>query len=172
MEERTSRGRAYDVAAGVVVFLGLYEGLVPLVARLLFDADQRFAPALWLPSPWWWIACLVIVVVALALIAVIDGAKGRRFAAEPEVKRRADFDGYQLASALVFLLGIYNGIAPFIARFVFGSDGPVLALSLRLPAPWWWITSLAVLVGTLVLLIVIEDLRRTSLRSRRDASRR
>ncbi len=80
----TRSGRAYDVAFGVVVFLGLYQGLVPLVVRPLFGADQRFAPALWLPSPWWWIACLAIVVTALALLAVIGQAKERRFPAETE----------------------------------------------------------------------------------------
>ena len=76
--------RAYDVALGVVVFVGLYQGLVPLVARSLFDADQRFAPALWLPSPWWWIACLAITSATLALLAVIAEARDRHFPAEQE----------------------------------------------------------------------------------------
>jgi hypothetical protein len=39
MRERRNR-QGYDVAIGVVAFLGLYQGAVPLVVRLLFDGDS------------------------------------------------------------------------------------------------------------------------------------
>ncbi len=167
--------RAYDVALGVVVFVGLYQGLVPLVARPLFDADQRFAPALWLPSPWWWIACLAITLATLALLAVIAEARDRHFPAEPEpVNAPASTSeagtqasngaaAYDVASGIVFLVGIYNGIAPFVARLVFGGDDLLLALPLRLPSPWWWITSIAVLVVAVVLLVVIDEAKKRHL---------
>jgi hypothetical protein len=169
METREHRNRqGYDVAIGVVTFLGLYQGAVPLVARLLFDADQRFAPAMWLPAPWWWIACLAIVLATVVVLAVLHDARQRRSPTEPAPASAPegtpepstqDADStaaYDAASAVVFLIGIYNGVAPFVARLVF--DGNLLlALPLRLPAPWWWITSLAVLVTTVVLLTVIDQ---------------
>ncbi len=168
--------RAYDVAFGVVVFAGLYQGLVPLVARSLFDADQRFAPALWLPAPWWWIACLAIVLAALALLAMIDDVRDRHFPAEPEpvsapastseAGTLASSDGaavYGVASGIVFLVGIYNGIAPFVARLVFGGDDLLLALPLRLQSPWWWLTSIAVLAVSVVLLVVIDEAKKRHL---------
>jgi hypothetical protein len=67
--------------------------------------------------------------------------------------------GYEAASAAVFLVGIYNGVAPFVARLVF--DGKLLlALPLRLRAPWWWITSIAVLVATIALLELIDQAKK------------
>ena len=169
METRERRNRqGYDVAIGVVTFLGLYQGAVPLVVRLLFDGDQRLAPALWLPAPWWWIACLAIVLSTVAVLAVIHDAKQRRFPTEsapgsalagmPETSTQNTdrTAAYDAASAVVFLVGIYNGVAPFVARLIF--DGKLLlALPLRLPAPWWWITSVAVLITTVALLAVIDQ---------------
>lgn len=64
--------------------------------------------------------------------------------------------GYDAASAVVFLVGLYNGLAPFVSRLLFDGD-LLLALPLRLGAPWWWITSLAVLVVTFVLLALIDQ---------------
>lgn len=165
--EEGHSGRGYDVASGLVTFVGLYEGLVPLLVRLLFGADQRFAPALWLPPPWWWIACAAVVLIALVVLALIHDAKQRRFPHEredalPSSTERDPTDGksgtgvFDAISAVVFLVGIYNGVAPFIARLVF--DGNLLmALPLRLRAPWWWITRLAVIAATIVLLAVIDD---------------
>jgi hypothetical protein len=75
-QERRNR-RAYGVAFGVVAFLGLYQGVVPLVVRLLFGRDQRFAPALRLPPPWWWITSIAVIVAAFALLVAIDQAKER-----------------------------------------------------------------------------------------------
>ena len=68
-----------------------------------------------------------------------------------------------MASGIVFLVGIYNGIAPFVARLVFGGDDLLLALPLRLPSPWWWITSIAVLVVAGVLLVVIDEAKKRHL---------
>ena len=171
------RTRRHDVAIGVLSFLALYHGAVPLVVRLVFDRDQRFAPTMWLPSPWWWIACLAVVAVAVALIAAIHVAKERL---DPPV-RRADGTpghrseegdrstagdgppassstaGFEALSGLVLLVGVYNGLLPFVVRLVFGGDQLLLTLTLRLPAPWWWIASLAVLVLTVVALAVIDQ---------------
>jgi hypothetical protein len=159
--------RRYDVASGIVTFLGLYQGAVPLVVRPLFGGEQRFAPALWLPAPWWWIACLGIVAVAGVLLVVVHRARerhvppGRTSEAEPPDDTPGDppagarADGYDALSALVLLVGVYNGLAPFVSRLVFGGD-LFLAFPLRLPSPWWWLTSLGVVVLTVVLLEWIE----------------
>jgi hypothetical protein len=146
-----------------VVVLGLYQGAVPLVVRAAFGGDQRFAPALWLPSPWWWIACAGIVALALAAAAALepdgerpDAAGGTGQAGGPErPDRAAPTAGYDALSAVVFLLGVYNGIAPFIARLIFDGD-LLLAFTLRLPAPWWWIASLAVVAAAIALLEAID----------------
>ena len=166
-QERRNR-RAYGAAFGVVAFLGLYQGVVPLVVRLLFGRDQRFAPALRLPPPWWWIACLAIIAITGVALAMIHDARQRRFGAKPEAasagagpaggstRAMNRTRAYDAASAVVFLLGIYNGVAPFIARFVFGGN-LLLALPLRLPSPWWWVTSIAVIVAAFALLVVIDQ---------------
>lgn len=159
----TKPERLYAAASGVVFVLGMYHGAVPLVVRFAFDGDQRFAPALWLPSPWWWITCIAIVLVALALHAVIDSAKQRRFPSEPDglrsspgTEQRKTTSSYDAASGVVFLVGIYNGVAPFVSRLHLRGE-LLLALPLLLRAPWWWITSIAVIVATIVLLAVIDD---------------
>ncbi|MGH8775646.1 MAG: hypothetical protein ACRDWI_10865 [Jiangellaceae bacterium] len=159
-EGRSTRG--YDVASGIVIFLGLYQGAVAFLVRLLFDGDQRFAPALWLPSPWWWIACMATVLVALALLAVIRTGKRRRIpdpgGSQPSArtKRSKGTGCYDAASAVVFLIGIYCGVAPFVVRLVLDGN-QLLALPLRLRAPWWWIASIAVIIATIVLLAVIDQ---------------
>ena len=66
---------------------------------------------------------------------------------------------YDAIAAVVLLVGIYNGVAPFVARLVF--DGNLLlALPLRLPAPWWWIASIAVVLTTVVLLSLIDQAKK------------
>ncbi len=71
---------------------------------------------------------------------------------------------YDVASGIVFLVGIYNGIAPFVSRLIF--DGNLLlAMPLRLPSPWWWVTSLAVVVVAILLLIVIDEAKQRRLES-------
>lgn len=169
---RTRAPRGRRTAAVAVAVVGLHQGVVPLVVRLLLDADQRFTPALWLPAPWWWIACVGIAVVALALLAAIDAA-GPRDVAVAATAGLQDADspppgadgthasggtgGHDAVAGAVFLLGFYNGVAPFIVRGVFGGDSLLLALPLRLPAPWWWIASLGALAASLGLLVVIEQ---------------
>lgn len=188
--EPTSRSasvRRIDLASGLVAVAGLYQGAVPLVVRPLFGADQRFAPALWLPSPWWWIACIGIVVATLAVLVLLDDAKGRRrgpedaasapadttpedtipaatttatAAAGPDGDQDADgTGGYDTLSGLVFLVGIYNGLAPFVVR-AFGGGRLLLSLPTRMSAPWWWITSAAVLVATVVALAWLDHAKR------------
>ena len=64
---------------------------------------------------------------------------------------------YDAVSAVVFLLGIYQGVIPLVARLVFGEDAHVfLSLPLRLDAPWVWVVSVAALVVAVVLLGVID----------------
>lgn len=167
--ERSSR-QPYDAAFGIVAVLGLYQGAVPLVVRLLFDRDQRFAPALWLPAPWWWIACLAVIAATVALLSMIAIARQRRHPTKPSEPTASPIGTsddntlnanatrtYDTASGVVFLVGIYNGVVPFIARLVFDRDRLLLALPLRLPAPWWWITSLTVIVATIALLAAIDQ---------------
>ena len=159
-----------------MAFLGLYQGAVPLVVRWAFDGDQALAPALALSSPWWWITCLAVVLVTVAAVVAIHAAGERHVAplaaspaadaAADDAPPAADDDArderdrwYDTASALVLLVGVYNGLAPFVARLVLDSD-LFLALPLRLPAPWWWIVSLAVLAVTVVALGALDAARR------------
>jgi hypothetical protein len=166
MERDTSRPDLRRAASRVVVALGLYQGAVPLVVRGAFGGDQRFAPALWLPSPWWWIACAGIVALAVAAAAALEpddeqpnGSDGATTTDRPDGSERqgpaTPAAAYDALSAVVFLLGVYNGIAPFVARLVFDGD-LLLAVTLRLPAPWWWITSLAVVAAAIALLEAID----------------
>lgn len=160
----------HDALIGVVAVVGLAQGGVPLVTRGLFDAEQRFTPALWLPAPWWWVACGAVVLVALALVVRLDARAPRARTAAPaaapppDAERTGaaagsrggpDVGGYDVASGAVFLLGLYNGVAPFVARLVFDSD-LLLAFTLRLPSPWWWLASLAVIAVALAALIVLD----------------
>jgi hypothetical protein len=159
MEADAPRRDLRRAASGVVVVVGLYQGAVPLVVRGAFGGDQRFAPALWLPAPWWWIACAGIAALALAAAAVLDPGdepdrSDRSEGTEPP-DRAAPVAGYDALSAAVFLLGVYNGIAPFVARLVFDGD-LLLAFTLRLPAPWWWIASLVVVAVAIALLEAID----------------
>jgi hypothetical protein len=76
--------------------------------------------------------------------------------------------GYDALSRLVLLVGICNGVAPLLARLVF--DGNVLrALPLRLAKPWWWLTSLALIVTT-VLLAVIDNAKQHDTETERHSS--
>lgn len=144
--------------------LGLYQGAVPLVVRWAFGGDQRFAPALWLPAPWWWIACLAVVAAATVSAAWLDpDSEDCGPTAVPDRPDRAgSVAAYDALSAVVFLVGLYNGIGPFVARLLFDGD-PLLAFTLRLPAPWWWLASLAVVVVAVVLLTVIDDVKQRRL---------
>lgn len=164
--------RWFDAAAAVVAVLGLHQGAVPLVVRGVFDGDQPLAPALALPSPWWWITRLAVVLVAVAALVAVHAAGERHVAPPAAASSAADDDPpaaddarddrdrwYDTASDLVLLVGVYNGLAPFVARLVLDSD-LFLALPLRLPAPWWWVVSLAVLAVTVAALGALDAARR------------
>jgi hypothetical protein len=156
--------RGSDAASAVVWFVGISQGLVPLVVAGVFDRDSRFALPLLLPEPWWWIACLAVLVLAVVALLAIDTAKERAVPgsgpASPAAEEESDgAGGYDALSGLVLLVGIYNGVAPFVARLVFGCD-LFLAFTLRLPSPWWWIASLAVVVLAVVLLEWIDRLKK------------
>lgn len=154
-------------AMGLVSFAGITQGVAPLVAHGVFDRSGRLALTLRLGAPWWWIASTAVVVVALVVLAVLDRARERTAPVEAgegdsqlltvtdEASRASPPDGYDAVSGLVLLVGVYNGVAPFVARLVF--DGNLLlALPLRLSAPWWWISSLVVIVVSVVLLALID----------------
>jgi hypothetical protein len=77
-----------SAARAILVFLGLYQGAVPLVVKLAFGRGQRFAPALWLAPPWWWIACIAVAAAAFALAATVDGGgPSRTRDPDPEARR-------------------------------------------------------------------------------------
>jgi hypothetical protein len=167
-EQRTGRG--YDAASAVVWFIGISQGVVPLAVRSFFDRDGRFALPLLLPEPWWWLTCVAVIVGAAVGLVLIDAAKERQAPEEragpPEdgeapASGKTGADGYDALSGVVLLAGIYNGLVPFVVRLF--SDGELLlAFTLRLPAPWWWLASLAVLVLTAVLLMWIETAKERS----------
>lgn len=67
-------------------------------------------------------------------------------------------------SAALLLLGFCQGAVPFLVKLLAGDAQPLLALPLRLSAPWWWIVSGLTIVATVVLL---EATDRAKQRSRR-----
>ena len=159
--------RGADAASAVVWFVGISQGVAPLVAHGVFHRDGRFALPLLLPDPWWWVACLAVLGLAVGALLAIDAAK-ERAAPGPSPMGDAEADGesdgsaaagFDALSGLVLLAGIYNGLAPFVSRLVF--DGELfLAFTLRLPSPWWWLASLAVVVLTIVLLDWIDRFKK------------
>jgi hypothetical protein len=78
----------YDALSGVVFLVGVYEGLVPIVAQLVFgdDAHLLLALPLRLSPPWVWIVSAAALVAAVVALAAIDNAKNHRFPepGEPE----------------------------------------------------------------------------------------
>lgn len=172
---RARHGR--NLAAIAVALVGLQQGLIPLVLRLTTGHHERFALASYLPSPWWWIACLVIMVAAATLLAVVDTdrtadatsptaaalhgnttATGASVPSSPADQPTTSGDrDLDAASGLVFLVGVYNGVLPFGARLF--DTTLFLALPTRLPAPWWWLASLAICVATAVTLWWLDQAR-------------
>jgi hypothetical protein len=63
---------AHDGASAVVFIVGLHQGLIPLVAGVVFGREPTLALATRLPAPWWWLACVAVVGTALALLVAID----------------------------------------------------------------------------------------------------
>jgi hypothetical protein len=166
VDRHPSSTKGYDAASAVVWAVGISQGLVPLVVHGVFDRDDRIALPLLLPGPWWWITCIAVILLAVVALLAIDSAKERATpqpapgAAEagdrPDASAaESPASGFDALSGLVFLVGIYNGLAPFVARLVFDGD-LFLAFTLRLPSPWWWLASLAVLVLAVVLLEWID----------------
>lgn len=147
---------------------------MPLVARAVWDRESRFAPAAALDPPWWWIACGAIALLAFAVVAVLDPG------GTDDVAEDADGDGtgagahggehdtgdaaafgtgaWDGVSAVIVLVGFYNGVAPFVAHLLLDGD-LLLALPLRLGAPWWWMASLAVLAVCFAALVGIDQAR-------------
>ena len=172
VEQEQRSGRGYDSASAFVWFVGISQGVVPLVVRSLFDRDGRFALPLLLPEPWWWLACIAVVVGAAVGLVLIDAAGQRRAPERPAPEDAAargqekpGADGWDALSGVVLLAGIYNGLVPFVVRLF--SDGELLlAFTLRLPAPWWWLASLAVLVLAAVLLEWIDRAKKRAGRAR------
>lgn len=164
--------------AWVFLAIGLNQGIAPLVLRGLFDRSQRYTPALCLDAPAWWIACVAMTVACAAFAVLVhpNGAPvttpGDRAATrtdDPEdhptdsagsASRESVLDG---VAAVVFLAGLYNGIGPFVAKFVL-DGGLLFALPARLASPWWWIVSIAVLAGTMAALVAIDKAKTRSVR--------
>lgn len=67
------------------------------------------------------------------------------------VSRRPAYDG---ASGLVWVVGVTQGVLPFLAK-AFGW-APAVLLPCRLDAPAWWIVSAAVIAAATVALILID----------------
>ncbi|SDD46156.1 hypothetical protein [Actinokineospora iranica] len=65
-----------------------------------------------------------------------------------------DARGYAGLQTVVFFVGLYEGVVPFVAK-VFDWE-PFLAFPLRLPNPAWWIVSAAAILVSIVLLDLLE----------------
>jgi hypothetical protein len=72
-----------------------------------------------------------------------------------------DYDGL---SAVVFLVGIYAGVVPFVVRLFSADAQPLLALPLRLDGPWWWIASATAIVAAVALLEALDRAKRRAAR--------
>jgi hypothetical protein len=79
----------YDGLSSLVFVAGVYEGVVPVVVRLLVSDDAR--PLLVFPlrlaAPWWWITSVVVILVAIGLLERIDQAKRRAVSGEGRLPR-------------------------------------------------------------------------------------
>jgi hypothetical protein len=64
----------YDSLQGFVLFVGVFEGLLPFIGRF-----AGFSPILSLPlrldSPAWWLVSGTVIVISLALLIVLERAK-------------------------------------------------------------------------------------------------
>jgi hypothetical protein len=79
----------YDGLSSLVFVAGIYEGVVPLVVRLLVSDDARplLAFPLRLDEPWWWITSVVVILVAIGLLERIDQAKRRAVEGDGQLRR-------------------------------------------------------------------------------------
>jgi hypothetical protein len=154
------------VLAGVVAAVGLYQAGVPLIARGVFGAEQRLAPAAALPAPWWWLTCAALAALtALVLLALAPGdAPAGHSSKEVANPAQAGSDeaadqGWDALSGFIVLVALYNGLAPFVVRLVFHGDRLLLALPLHLPGPWWWIVAGSVIVAAAAALVAVDRAR-------------
>jgi hypothetical protein len=70
--------KSYDLLSYVVLFAGIYEGVLPFVGKL-FGWTPMLSLPLRLSGPAWWIVSAVVCVVAFLLLWALDAAKTRRF---------------------------------------------------------------------------------------------
>lgn len=144
------------------MLVGLTQGLVPLISRLAFDHTERLAIVSRLAAPWWWVVCLGVCLASSSVLllarrrtplrAVAAGTPSDE--APPSVTERAVSES-NAVPALVLLVAIYNGVLPFVTHLA--SDRPLLfSPTSRLAAPWWWLTSLAVLAVSTIALAWID----------------
>ena len=66
----------------------------------------------------------------------------------------SDSKTYEGLTSLVFLIGLYEGVLPFVGTLL--NWHPFLSMPLGLSAPAWWIVSAAVIVVAIALLEVID----------------
>lgn len=66
-----------------------------------------------------------------------------------------DSSGISALQGAVFVVGVYEGVVPLVAR-VFDWH-PVLAFPLLLPEPYWWIVSVLVIIAAVVLLELLDQ---------------
>jgi len=71
-----SDAKTYDGLSGLVALAGIHEGIVPFIGKI-FGWHQFLSLPLHLPAPAWWIVSIAAIVVALALLEMIDQAKKR-----------------------------------------------------------------------------------------------
>jgi hypothetical protein len=74
--------KTYDLLLFVVLFAGVWQGVMPLVLTALGAGFRGLAFPVLLPQPWSWIVSVLVIAVALVLLAVIDRAKKRAYPRE------------------------------------------------------------------------------------------
>jgi len=68
--------KTFDALSAIVFVVGLYEGLIPFIAKL-FDADPALSVPSRMDAPAWWIVAGLVLLVAIVLLERIDRAKRR-----------------------------------------------------------------------------------------------
>ncbi|WP_019631813.1 hypothetical protein [Actinomadura atramentaria] len=70
--------KSYDELSAFVFGAGVYEGVVPFLAKP-FGWRPLLSLPVRLPSPAWWLVSAAALVAAVVLLCVIDTCKKRRF---------------------------------------------------------------------------------------------
>ncbi len=78
--------------------------------------------------------------------------------ADPTLARMNSPKSYDGLSAVVFLVGLHEGVMPFVAKLWDGK--PKLSLPTRLPSPAWWLVSASVIVVGFLLLWWIDSAKK------------